>query len=432
MKLLFVLVLSIACDTAFAQNWSQAGVGVAWSSFQATTDTKRGFVYVVNSGGFKRLEGHLWVQLPPPGTNLGGNMAYDDARDVVVTVGHEMFTGTLETWEWNGTQWAMSPVTPPQLWSLCFHSGLGKLIGLSRASTWANFELLQWDGVAWLPISSPNSLPYYREFGRLAYDSGRDRLVGMAPVVHGQPTNETWEWDQVNGWVQVVFPGPNVLPSGGFALTYDASRAVQVAITATGGLNSIATLYERQGSGPWVQKYTGSLVGPPGALAHDPNRNRDIYLDRNGLAWSWSLVNPAYYALHGPGCTGSAGEPRLELADPAAVPWVGSTMQFQVRNLPAGLALLVTGFQDQGYGATPLPFDLVGYGAPGCLVRVAPDATLLLAGTGGVVQGSLSIPNTFPMLGVRFYQQALSIDPSQNALGLVTSNSRLARVGQPW
>jgi hypothetical protein len=107
-------------------------------------------------------------------------------------------------------------------------------------------------------------------------------------------------------------------------------------------------------------------------------------------------------------------------------------MQFQVRNLPAGLALLVTGFQDQGYGATPLPFDLVGYGAPGCLVRVAPDATLLLAGTGGVVQGSLSIPNTFPMLGVRFYQQALSIDPSQNALGLVTSNSRLARVGQPW
>jgi hypothetical protein len=358
-------------------------------------------------------------------------MEFDAARGMLVLNGYAPANARFETWEWNGGQWAIGPAATESVSALCFHGGVQKIIGLTRQTTWADFALVYWDGTAWLTLPSPNNLGYARGLVRMAYDSSRDRLVGLAPVIGGSYSNETWEWSAVTGWVQVPVAGP-ALPFNSFDMVYDASRNVMVAVTSTGSANSITTVYERQGIGPWVQKHSGSLVAPRGALVHDESRNRDLYLDSNGLVWSWSLVNPAYYALHGTGCTGSAGEPRLELADPAAVPWVGSTMQFQVRNLPAGLALLVTGFQDQGYGATPLPFDLVGYGAPGCLVRVAPEATLLLAGTGGVVQGSLSIPNTFPMLGVRFYQQALSIDPSQNALGLVTSNSRLARVGQPW
>ena len=42
---------------------------------------------------------------------------------------------------------------------------------------------------------------------------------------------------------------------------------------------------------------------------------------------------------------------------------------------------------------------------------------------------SLPIPNASPLVGQRFFQQALSLDPGYNALGGVTTNSMVGTIG---
>lgn len=95
-----------------------------------------------------------------------------------------------------------------------------------------------------------------------------------------------------------------------------------------------------------------------------------------------------------------------------------------------GAVFLLTGFSRSASPFGSLPFDLTPYGAPGCLVRVSPDAVALLLHSSGTVPYSIAIPAGPAFLGLDLFQQAIVLDASAgNALGAVVSHAGQARVG---
>jgi hypothetical protein len=67
---------------------------------------------------------------------------------------------------------------------------------------------------------------------------------------------------------------------------------------------------------------------------------------------------------------------------------------------------------------------------PGCTAFVSIDAVDLLLGAGTRASWSMSIPAAPNLLGSRFHQQALVVDPlAGNASGAVVSDAATAVVG---
>jgi hypothetical protein len=101
-------------------------------------------------------------------------------------------------------------------------------------------------------------------------------------------------------------------------------------------------------------------------------------------------------------------------------------------NLPQSIAILAMGFNDQQYSGSPLPLDLAQYGIPGCALRVAPEATALLIGTGGSASHQIPIPPRTALIGVPFWQQVLALAPGANPTGMLTSASWRGTVGRKY
>ncbi len=96
-------------------------------------------------------------------------------------------------------------------------------------------------------------------------------------------------------------------------------------------------------------------------------------------------------------------------------------------DLPANIALLAMALQPM---ATPL--DLGTLGMPGCTWHVPLDAVGVYVGQDNQARFDLAIPNSQVLLGIRFYHQALVLDPaSGNAFGAVVSDAAEGVVGRP-
>ncbi|MCA8968139.1 MAG: S8/S53 family peptidase [Planctomycetes bacterium] len=77
-------------------------------------------------------------------------------------------------------------------------------------------------------------------------------------------------------------------------------------------------------------------------------------------------------------------------------------------------------------------YDLsLGAIAPGCSLYANIDAILgaVVTDAGGVGSVMISVPNFGGLLGAKFYNQYMVLDPSANALGLTLSNGGVGRIG---
>jgi alpha-tubulin suppressor-like RCC1 family protein len=127
------------------------------------------------------------------------------------------------------------------------------------------------------------------------------------------------------------------------------------------------------------------------------------------------------YVSFAPGCAGSRPATRLI---PRDTPFVGGTHRVTLFDLPANVALLAMGFQR----TTPLALGVLGM--PGCDWHVSLDAITLLSGQGNQAVWELPIPDMPSLVGVRFYNQALVLDPAAgNAFGAVISNAAEGVIG---
>jgi hypothetical protein len=69
---------------------------------------------------------------------------------------------------------------------------------------------------------------------------------------------------------------------------------------------------------------------------------------------------------------------------------------------------------------------------PGCAFHTSVDATAVLVGQQHQAQWTLPIPDLPSLVGLRFYQQALVLDPAAgNGFGAVVSDAAEGVVGYP-
>jgi hypothetical protein len=92
-------------------------------------------------------------------------------------------------------------------------------------------------------------------------------------------------------------------------------------------------------------------------------------------------------------------------------------------------ALLLVGTSRTAWGPVPLPLDLSPLGMPGCALRVNGTGILAVAVGGGRGAVPLRIPDDASLLGSRFYDQAIVVDPAANAAGATASHALEARIG---
>ncbi len=158
------------------------------------------------------FDGTQWIRLatvgPPP--MLGGAMAYDARRQVMVlfggldTLGHKL----PDTWEWNRTRWTrVSRDGPPPRFGAGMaydrKRGVTVLFGGVDAADQKLNDTWLWDGREWR-IAAGTLAPPARSEGYLAYDEAREVTVmfggeGSAVV----PTlGDTWEWSGTN-WTHI-------------------------------------------------------------------------------------------------------------------------------------------------------------------------------------------------------------------------------------
>ena len=415
-----VAVISLVVDLSAQAQWTNLGVVSGGGYFApACYESSRDRVMVQVHPQTWLFDGQSWswaVHSPAPAYV---KLVHDPRRGRTVAI-----EGFLrETWEWDGATWTLLPVVTPSAGLACYHAGRERVVAFTWNSASNTIGLSEWDGSAWTAIPSPNVLPN-NAYVNLAYDIGRDKLVTFGPVVGGTYVPETWEWDATNGWMQVAAGGPPSLM--GSSLVYDAARQRLVLLTwATH--QSVTQTWERAG-GAWTLQPTAQSV-LRGWIVHDSHRSRCLIMNQDGFTWSYGVANPALYQPHGAGCPGSLGTPELSLTAPWSLPWLGSTHGITVDHLPVDIAVLAIGLQDQVSSAGPLPLNLSPLGAPGCFLRVAPDAATFLFGAGGTASWNLAIPPTNAFLGQRLFQQALSFDPFANALGAAMTNSMVGRIG---
>ncbi|MCR9248748.1 MAG: PKD domain-containing protein [bacterium] len=138
---------------------------------------------------------------------------------------------------------------------------------------------------------------------------------------------------------------------------------------------------------------------------------------------SYSKCRVSGHANHGflgEGCAGSLGRATLTAT---ALPRLGSTVSVDLDGLPTNAAILALGFDNRTSPLGPLPFALDPFGLPGCRLRVRPDATLALFGSGGTATWQLPIPNDPALTCVTMFQQAAVFDPGTNPAGMVVSDA---------
>ena len=84
-----------------------------------------------------------------------------------------------------------------------------------------------------------------------------------------------------------------------------------------------------------------------------------------------------------------------------------------------------------GWHSVPLPFDLGGFGAPGCAVLAEPE---IVEGIGasdaaGERRFTIRIPDDLALVGATFYHQVLGLAPGANPAGLIVSNGGALTIG---
>lgn len=385
-------------------------------------------------------DGSTWTRLFPAQSPIfGDSFVYDPVRQRGVLLGTPM-PGRMETWTWDGINWTLVSASGPSARTsahVAWHAGRQRVMlfgGVANTNppTTLN-DLWEWDGVAWSQVQSVTSPPIVAPpfFASIAHDVARDVLVAFAAIGSPFPNlvPETWEWNAVNGWQSV---GQGGCATSNRLLFFDEARRRMVVIGTNPQSSSVPLqVWEREGTSAWAQRTTTML--PPSAPlfsgVYDGRRSRTLLMHYNGLVYAYGPTTPARYEFHGVGCPGTAGTPELSATNPWTLPWLGEPLNATIRNLPLSVGILTMGFSDTISPFGPLPLSLASLGMPNCFQRSAVDASVLLVGTANRVQYSLQVPGQPAFTALRFFQQAVVLDPGLNALGASVSNSVRGVIG---
>lgn len=156
-------------------------------------------------------DGSAWalVSTLGPGARGRHSMVYDSARGVCVLFGgwpvDADFDGAKneaspDTWEWDGATWSKVATAGPAGRTdaaMCFDRKLGVtvLFGGFVGPAFSN-ELWTWDGTTWVHAADllDSQVPSHRHRAAMAYDTARSRCVLFGGTGASQE-HDTWEFD---------------------------------------------------------------------------------------------------------------------------------------------------------------------------------------------------------------------------------------------
>lgn len=219
-----------------------------------------------------------------------------------------------------------------------------------------------------------------------------------------------WEEDLASGVLRVTWLGVESYPAG-----VGNPSTLQMVFDGNSGIVTMHLVALDPLGGSTIPSGDRWLVGySPGGASVDPG-STSLAAVANGAAPP--VVLPPFEVAP------------LSLAA-SAPPLLGTTIDLLVGDeygASLGLTALTT-------TSLAVGLDLASFGAPGCsvLVDIGVAATVPLSnvpttGLGMVVV--LPIPNQHALLGARVFGQSVWLDPTANALGLVTSNGLELKLG---
>lgn len=112
-------------------------------------------------------------------------------------------------------------------------------------------------------------------------------------------------------------------------------------------------------------------------------------------------------------------------------PQIGNQLPVKLSQArPKAPALLLLGGSDQLFAGLGLPFDLTPVGGTGCaLLASAELSNGVTTSSSGTATFTYQIPLALTLLGGRFYNQWVIVDPNANPLGVAFSNAGAGLVG---
>jgi hypothetical protein len=396
-----------------------------------------------------RFDGMSWEKLYPwanPAVRYDHALAHDGARSETLLFGGRsmVYAAMPDTWTWDGFDWMRRYplVSPPARHGhrMAFDAARGVVVLFGgRDATIVFGDTWVWNGSAWAQQSPSNSPPARAEHG-LTYDAQRQRVVlfggaGLAGTFLG----DVWEWNGAT-WEQRIglVGGPGA--SADHAMTYDPIQRRVLVHGGRGSQGVIGRTFAYDGNG-WVELY-----GPNGApAARDGHQlvvvggqprvhllggaaSSPLYAEQ----WHASLPSFARFDAFGAGCLGSGGVPSLVSV---ASPRLGQNFTIGVSNVPQNFVLGfgTFGYSNTQWGVFPLPADLWFLGMPGCRLLVDPVIIESFPAQQPMPLWSYAIPSNINLLGLRFYAQAMLLDPlvpnPQNTMQAVMTNALEGVIG---
>lgn len=452
------ILSTLALAGALSAQWTQAAPANSPSARSlpqiASNPTTGEVVLFSGAAGFSapadtwRWTGSNWQQLSPtasPTGRAGGAMVWHELAGVWVMYGSNntsFFGGPSgnQTWEFNGSTWTQRfPTNSPgglALMGAAYDGARDRMVvyggvansqfPIAEARTW------EYNGIDWtekFPANSPGPL----ERPAMCFHAGIGKVVlfgGIDPQTGG--TDDTWSFDGTN-WAVIPVSGPRPVARTAAKMVYDSNRGVCV---LHGGMNfNTGTPYtdtwEFNGTA-WTQ--TSSPAITPGrlefAMAMD-NARRQVVAFGGEVGFSPSNQTWLYGATYtdiGAGCAGSNGVPAISSS---SVPRIGGTFSVDLNNMNAtsSIGLMATGLSSTSWPFGALPANLSAFGLTGCTGYTSADLIQLVGTTGGSGKWTLTLPGSSTLVGVRFFNQAASIDPGVNPASLVVSNACAGMIG---
>lgn len=112
-------------------------------------------------------------------------------------------------------------------------------------------------------------------------------------------------------------------------------------------------------------------------------------------------------------------------------PQIGNQMPVQLAEARASAqAVLLLGASDRTWTGLMLPFDLTPFGGIGCSVLASGELqSRVTTNAAGTAKFVYDIPLAITLIGVRFHNQYVIVDPGANTLGLAVSNAATGVIG---
>jgi len=291
-------------------------------------------------------------------------------------------------------------------------------------------ETWEWNGSDWA-LLSPTVHPTARVMPAMAFDVSRNRVVLYGGTGGSGNLADTWEWDGSSWNLRPTVSNPGAIH--GASMAYDATRAVTVLFG--GDFLSNAT-WEWDGRG-WLG--LALTPAPPAdryrAMTYDTGRRQIVLAMASGQmppadtsVWEYGPLGPAFTTFS-VGCAGTHGMPLLAAT---SLPRIGQFLHLSMTSLPINApGLLLFGASRTAWGLLPLPLRLDAIGMTGCQLLVSGDVLLGLPSSGatGSVLLSVPLPNDPGLVGGVFFNQAFLLDLGANAGGVIATNGGWGLIG---